>query len=596
MLLRRFFERARTRSSGDTNKQTCLCTTAKRDSFYDDLPKSSTKTNEQHSIDQYGFFRSGIIFIFDCCCQYCSIDHYIILTIPINRIVDNICVYLDKPRRLIRQANTDESDGEDDMSIREKLRRASSQSPANIPMLVVVTFNPDAKGLQKKQIEIQRGFPVNAQFIVNEWLFIKTADNEEGFVPYVCCCPILRRQPSKHTNDMENFYKPYDFELNKTCQIKSPSTSIPTVTPPANKKFSLVSTLGSQSFLFQNSFSCKKRQDVTSSSCGGDSGFSDCESSSHNHHSFDLSTQRYTRLSNIRPLRSSSNVLKKQGQIVQDFSIKKSIKSNITTSKSDASHRLKSQLSVSTNSAFTQFVKKHVNQNQLQESNQRQSSYSNTRLFHHQQEISSISSSISNLRRPYDSYDETRNFSSPSSKCPSSAGVSSTVSSPYIRRTPFARRSLPHHPILKKPLKPMLSSSPDPFKTTPIKKEQQLRHVVLAEPSLPPAITPFQSTMERHFSDLSLNQIENDSLVPSTSAVFVYSRPSLSCSSTSSASTVSSTDDSTTSFIHIQMNNSRCDVIHRGDPIPLVFSSTNNNNTTATAKSSSFIHNVSITV
>lgn len=51
----------------------------------------------------------------------------------------------------------DESDGEDDLSIAEKLRRASSHSPANIPMLVVVSFNPDAKGLQKKQIEIHRG-------------------------------------------------------------------------------------------------------------------------------------------------------------------------------------------------------------------------------------------------------------------------------------------------------------------------------------------------------------------------------------------------------------------------------------------------------
>ena len=51
----------------------------------------------------------------------------------------------------------DESDGDDDMSIGEKLRRASSQSPANIPMLVVVSFNPDIKGLQKGQIEIQRG-------------------------------------------------------------------------------------------------------------------------------------------------------------------------------------------------------------------------------------------------------------------------------------------------------------------------------------------------------------------------------------------------------------------------------------------------------
>ncbi len=95
---------------------------------------------------------------FYCPCQYFFvIDHHINLTISINRLVDSICVYLDKPRRLIRQANMDESDGEDDISIAEKLRRATSHSPANIPMLVVVSFNPDAKGLQKKQIEIQRG-------------------------------------------------------------------------------------------------------------------------------------------------------------------------------------------------------------------------------------------------------------------------------------------------------------------------------------------------------------------------------------------------------------------------------------------------------
>ena len=57
----------------------------------------------------------------------------------------------------MRQVSFDESDVEDDISITEKLRRASPQSPANIPMLVVVSFNPDKKGLQKKQIEIQRG-------------------------------------------------------------------------------------------------------------------------------------------------------------------------------------------------------------------------------------------------------------------------------------------------------------------------------------------------------------------------------------------------------------------------------------------------------
>lgn len=68
-----------------------------------------------------------------------------------------MCVYLDKPKRLSHQISMNESDGEDDMNITEKLRHASSSSPANIPMLVVVSFNPDTKGLQKKQIEIQRG-------------------------------------------------------------------------------------------------------------------------------------------------------------------------------------------------------------------------------------------------------------------------------------------------------------------------------------------------------------------------------------------------------------------------------------------------------
>jgi len=181
---------------------------------------------------------------------------------------------------------------------------------------------------------------------------------------------MLRRHSLKHSNDLESSYKPYDFESNKFSQTKSPLANIPTLTPPTNKKFSL-STLGSQSFLFQNSFSCKKRQDVTSSSCGGDSGFSDCESSSHNHHhrSFDLSTQRYTRLSNIRSLRSSSNILKKPALTVQDLPIKKSMKNtNYTTiAKLDGSSRIKSQLSISSNSAFTQFVKKNMNQTSQQD-------------------------------------------------------------------------------------------------------------------------------------------------------------------------------------------------------------------------------------
>ena len=244
----------------------------------------------------------------------------------------------------------DESDIDDDTGITRKLRRASSQFPANIPMLVVVSFTPDAKGLQKKQIEIQRGYPVNAQYIVNEWLFIKTADNDEGFVPYLCCRPMFRRQSIKSTvNNIENSYKPYDFELNKPHQIKLKSANCSTLTPPTTKKLSLTTNQTSASYLFSKSTLSKKPHDVTSSSCGGDSGVSDCESSSHHHRTSDVISKRTTRSSNVRPQRSSSSTSKKTSLIVQDLPSKKTIQ---------ASH-LKSQLAISSNSAFTQIIKKN---------------------------------------------------------------------------------------------------------------------------------------------------------------------------------------------------------------------------------------------
>lgn len=211
------------------------------------------------------------------------------------------------------------------------------------------------------------GFPVNAQFIHKEWLFVRTADDEEGFVPYICCRPMLRRQPLKTSQvDIESSYKLYDFESSKPKRSKSPSISIPTYTPPIHRKQDFQNILGSQSCLLQHSQSCKKRQDVTSSSCGGDSGFSDCESSSHHQHhrSFDLSLPISARSSNIRSLRVSTNGSKKNGLVVHDLSSKKTVKTNESHHiffKSDASHRTKSQLSVSSNSAFTQFVKKSAN-------------------------------------------------------------------------------------------------------------------------------------------------------------------------------------------------------------------------------------------
>ena len=43
--------------------EACLCTTAKRDSFYDDLPELSNKVHDQQSLDSYGCMRTGSVLL-----------------------------------------------------------------------------------------------------------------------------------------------------------------------------------------------------------------------------------------------------------------------------------------------------------------------------------------------------------------------------------------------------------------------------------------------------------------------------------------------------------------------------------------------------
>ncbi|CAF4354868.1 unnamed protein product, partial [Adineta steineri] len=81
--------------------------------------------------------------------------------------------------------------------------------------------------------------------------------------------------------------------------------------------------------------------------------------------------------------------------------------------------------------------------------NQRQSINSNNRLFHHEQEIptpTTTTSNRSNFRRLYDSYDETIKLSPPSSS-KYLADNNNNMNSPTNTRqtTPYTRRSLPHH-------------------------------------------------------------------------------------------------------------------------------------------------------
>lgn len=88
--------------------------------------------------------------------------------------------------------------------ILDKLGKSSIESPANIPILCVCSFSlNDPKwiqlnnrfsscGINVRLIELQKGVPVNALFYLSnlDLIYVKTADDLEGYVPRDCCKPI----------------------------------------------------------------------------------------------------------------------------------------------------------------------------------------------------------------------------------------------------------------------------------------------------------------------------------------------------------------------------------------------------------------------
>ena len=67
-----------------------------------------------------------------------------------------------------------------------KLISANKSKPANLPMLVVRSYNVNSS-ISLKQISIRKGSAVNALYMLcNNWVYVKTFDDEEGFVPKYC--------------------------------------------------------------------------------------------------------------------------------------------------------------------------------------------------------------------------------------------------------------------------------------------------------------------------------------------------------------------------------------------------------------------------
>ena len=102
------------------------------------------------------------------------------------------------------------------------LSQCSLSKSANIPMLVVKSFKPSNKTVESlpkvsngikifthssvnsKQIEVHRGMTINAIFCREKWLYIKTAQNEYGYVPIDTCKPVGRRDLSDSDTDEGN--------------------------------------------------------------------------------------------------------------------------------------------------------------------------------------------------------------------------------------------------------------------------------------------------------------------------------------------------------------------------------------------------------
>jgi hypothetical protein len=87
-----------------------------------------------------------------------------------------------------------------------KLSTASKLKPANIPMLVIKSYKADSTvGL--KQVTIKKGSAVNALYmLINSWVYIKTVDDSEGFVPKNCFETFSAVQQNNVTENTNHTY------------------------------------------------------------------------------------------------------------------------------------------------------------------------------------------------------------------------------------------------------------------------------------------------------------------------------------------------------------------------------------------------------
>uniref|UniRef100_T1J2Q8 SH3 domain-containing protein n=1 Tax=Strigamia maritima TaxID=126957 RepID=T1J2Q8_STRMM len=78
------------------------------------------------------------------------------------------------------------------------LNKSSLQEPGNIPMVVIRDVVLRATGaFNRKDIVLAMGNVVNGIYKTSDWIFVQTAQGNDGYIPYNSCLPLGIRPPTR---------------------------------------------------------------------------------------------------------------------------------------------------------------------------------------------------------------------------------------------------------------------------------------------------------------------------------------------------------------------------------------------------------------
>ena len=78
----------------------------------------------------------------------------------------------------------------------KRLESSNQRKPANIPVLITTDYTPHKQFKRSGVIAVKKGNIVNAIYKSQDWIYVITAADQSGYVPYECLDPIGLKRPS----------------------------------------------------------------------------------------------------------------------------------------------------------------------------------------------------------------------------------------------------------------------------------------------------------------------------------------------------------------------------------------------------------------